>query len=96
MVLSDHSARTLTGIPRARRCSYRRDTSGGSPPGDVRWPAAAGGNPPPADVAETVGHHVGRGGIVLDLSSDGRLLGMEVIGARQLLGTGALPTADGL
>ncbi len=36
----------------------------------------------------------GRGDIVLDFSSDGRLLGVEVIGARELLSTAVLSTAD--
>lgn len=37
---------------------------------------------------------VGRGDIVLDFGSDGRLIGVEVIGARELLGAAVLMTAD--
>jgi uncharacterized protein YuzE len=36
----------------------------------------------------------GRGDIVLDFGADGRLLGVEVIGARELLGATVLMTAD--
>jgi uncharacterized protein YuzE len=36
----------------------------------------------------------GRGDIVLDFGSDRRLIGVEVIGARELLGAAVLMTAD--
>ncbi|OJF12546.1 hypothetical protein BG844_20100 [Couchioplanes caeruleus subsp. caeruleus] len=36
----------------------------------------------------------GQGDIVLDFDSDGRLLGVEVIGARELLSAAVLTTAD--
>ncbi|WP_378078398.1 DUF2283 domain-containing protein [Actinoplanes sichuanensis] len=36
----------------------------------------------------------GQGDIVLDFDADGRLLGVEVIGARELLSADVLATAD--
>lgn len=36
----------------------------------------------------------GRGDIVLDFDGDGRLLGVEIIGARELLRATSLATAD--
>lgn len=45
-------------------------------------------------VENVVVERAGRGDIVLDFSADGRLLGVEVIGARELLGAGVLSAAD--
>jgi uncharacterized protein YuzE len=46
-------------------------------------------------VENVVVERPGRGDIVLDFDADGRLLGVEVIGATQLLRKTVLDTADG-